>query len=247
LYILALLRALLLAITMALFMIFYGLTLLVMKHTADRAFRLRHNWLVLADWILNIKSDVQGKPPLKPALYVSNHRSFSDPLVLLRHLEAYVIAKAEVAKYPLISKGAELTGVEYVQRNDRDSRRATRDAIINILKGGHNVLVYPEGTVGRDRQTLPFKIGTFFEAAKEGIPVVPVAIEYRSPRDLWMIPNFIKQYMFQFSKWKTEVRLEFGPVLRSDDGQELHDQAESWINGKIRDMQKGWSEAFPDV
>jgi 1-acyl-sn-glycerol-3-phosphate acyltransferase len=231
---------------MAIFLLVYGLSLLVSKHTPHRAFRLRRNWLRLANWFLWIKTDVKGSPPITPALYVSNHRSFSDPLVLLKYLDAYVIAKAEVSSYPLINKGAEVTGIVYVKREDRDSRRATRDTMINTIKSGYNVLVYPEGTVGKEKHTLPFKIGTFIEAAKEGIPVVPIAIEYKSPKDLWMIPNFLKQYMYQFSKWKTEVRLEFGPVLKSDDGEELHRLTEGWVNQKISEMQKGWSQSFKD-
>ena len=231
---------------MAIFMISYTISLLVTKHTPERAFRLRRNWLKLANFILNIKVEKQGAPPLTPAIYVSNHRSFSDPLVLLEHLNAYVIAKAEVSSYPLINKGAELTGIVYVKREDKDSRRATRDTMVDTISKGYNVLVYPEGTVGRDPHTLPFKMGTFFEAAREGIPVVPVAIEYRSPRDLWMIPNFIKQYLFQFSKWRTDVRLEFGPVLKGGDGLQLHDEAEHWVNQKIASMQKGWSLAFKE-
>ncbi|MBK7700798.1 MAG: hypothetical protein IPJ39_19750 [Saprospiraceae bacterium] len=37
-----------------------------------------------------------------------------------------MIAKAEVAGYPIINKGAELTGVIWVDRNDQSSRTATR-------------------------------------------------------------------------------------------------------------------------
>lgn len=229
---------------MGLFMLCYIMSLIVSKHTPRRAFRLRRNWLRVANFFLNLRVDVQGKPPITPAIYVSNHRSFSDPLVLLRYLDAYVIAKAEVSSYPLINKGAELTGIVYVKRDDRDSRRATRETIIETIRKGYNVLVYPEGTVGRDPHTLPFKMGTFLEAAKEGIPIVPVAIEYKSPRDLWMIPHFIKQYLFQFSKWRTDVRLEFGPVMEGGDGHQLHGDVEHWVNQKIKAMQEGWSEAF---
>lgn len=225
-------------------MTFFLISLIVTKKTWKRAFRLRRNWLGLANFFLNIHVDKVGDPPITPALYVSNHRSFSDPLILLEHLNAFVIAKAEVSSYPLINKGAELTGIVYVKRENKDSRRATRETMINTIRNGYNVLVYPEGTVGKNPETLPFKMGTFMEAAKEDIPVVPVAIAYKSPKDLWTIPNFIKQYLHQFSKWKTEVKLEFGPVLRSHDGQELHDQAYQWVNEKIREMQDGWSEAF---
>ena len=225
-------------------MLVYTISLVVSRHTPNRAFRLRRNWLRVANFILNIKVEKKGKPPITPAIYVSNHRSFSDPLVLLQHLNAYVIAKAEVSSYPLINKGAELTGIVYVKREDWGSRRATRDTMVETIRKGYNILVYPEGTVGKDPHTLPFKRGTFKTAANESIPIVPVAIEYQSPRDLWVIPNFMKQYLYQFSKWRTNVRLEFGPVMEGEDGMKLHDDAHQWVNEKIEMMQEGWSKSF---
>jgi 1-acyl-sn-glycerol-3-phosphate acyltransferase len=221
---------------------FYFLSLIFSKHTKVRAFRLRKNWLRIALRILNIHVEKKGKSHSKPSLYVCNHRSFSDPLVVLRFLNAFVIAKAEVEGYPIINKGAELTGIVYVDRNNKNSREATRQKMVEVLQEGYNVLVYPEGTVGKNLETLPFKKGTFMEAAKHGIPVVPIAVEYKSGKDLWLIPNFIKHYLQQFSKWKTEVKCTFGPVIKSDDGSQLHIEAHRWINQEIQKMQTNWSE-----
>ena len=83
--------------------------------------------------ILNMHVIIEGKPHDKPALYVCNHRSFADPLAILPYLDAYVIAKAEVASYPIINKGAELTGVLYVKREDSQSRNAVRDKMVKPL------------------------------------------------------------------------------------------------------------------
>lgn len=221
---------------------FYLLSLLFSKHTKKRAFRLRRNWLKIAIKILNIKIHLEGKPLNRPAIYVSNHRSFSDPLIALRFLDAFVIAKAEVSRYPLINKGAELTGIVYVDRDNQDSRRATREKMIGVIQEGYNVLVYPEGTVGKNLITLPFKKGTFMEAAENNLSIVPIAIEYKSKKDLWLIPNFIKHYLQQFSKWKTEVKIKFGPEIKAKDGEALHSEAYNWINSQINEMQKNWSD-----
>ena len=244
LYVLSFVRALLIVIVMIVFMLSYSFSLLFSKNTKKRAFRLRRNYLRLANVILNVRSKIEGSPISEPALYICNHRSFADPIILLKHLDAFVIAKAEVASYPVINKGAELTGIVYVKRENKDSRQATRDMMIDILKSGHNVLIYPEGTVGKEKETLEFKKGAFIACAKEGFPVVPVALEYQSPRDLWVIHNFVKQYLYQFAKWSTPVKLAFGPVIREADGIDMHDRAHSWVNGKIVEMQKGWSKTF---
>lgn len=177
-----------------------------------------------------------------PALYVCNHRSFADPIVLCKYLKAFVIAKAEVMNYPIINKGAELTGVIWVDRQDQDSRNHTRSKMVETIQAGFNILVYPEGTVGKEKHTLPFRKGTFKEAALNSIPVVPVAIEFQSKRDLWVLEKFLPQYFYQFSKWQTNVKLSFGPQLIGTTGEELHDEAYQWINHEISTMQKNWSE-----
>jgi len=230
---------------MAVFMICYAFSCIVLKHSKKRALRLRKNYLkYVCIPVLNIKVLKSGQPIDSPALYVCNHRSFTDPIVLCKYLDAFVIAKAEVANYPIINKGAELTGVIWVNRQDKNSRSMTRDKMVETIKSGYNILVYPEGTVGKDKATLPFRIGTFLEAAENNIPVVPVAIEFRSPRDMWVLEKFVPQYFHQYSKWKTEVKLTFGKPLTGKTGEELHAESYAWINNELIDMQEGWSSAF---
>jgi len=197
--------------------------------------------------ILNIKVEVKGKPIAETALYVCNHRSFLDPAVISKYLDAMIIAKAEIADYPLINKGAEVTGVIWVRRENKDSRANTKQAYIDTITSGTNVLVYPEGTVSVTPEPLDFKMGTFMEAAKNKFTVAPVALEYRDSSDIWTIHNLLKYYIKQASKWAIYTRLTFGPPLTSDDGLALHDAAEQWVKAEMKSQQAGWSRAFPDA
>ncbi len=243
--ILALLRLIAVFGLMSIFITIYLLTTFFIPHTKDRALRLREMFLTYVGIpLLNIKIEKSGYPEITPALYVSNHRSFTDPVVICRYLKAFVIGKAEVAGYPIISKGAELTGVIWVDRNSKASRTDTRSKMIEVLKSGYNILVYPEGTVGTHRHTLPFRKGTFMEAAANNIPVVPIAIEYDSPKDLWIKEKFVPQYFYQFSKWRTNVKVRFGTPFFSDNGDELHQKAHDWINEQLTDMQENWANHF---
>ncbi len=245
LYIIAAIRGIVIFMGMAMFMLSYGLSCIFYKHTKQRALNLRTNYLkYVAIPVLNIKITKEGEPYHKTALYVANHRSFADPIVICKYLQAFVIAKAEVANYPIINKGAELTGVIWVDRNNKDSRSATREKLTETIDSGFNILVYPEGTVGIHKNTLPFRKGTFIEAAQNNIPVVPIAIEFRSNKDLWVREKFIPQYFHQFSKWKTEVKLKFGTPLSNLNGEELHQEAYDWINQELSEMQKNWSDSF---
>ncbi|MEM9549365.1 MAG: lysophospholipid acyltransferase family protein [Bacteroidota bacterium] len=242
-YIIAGLRGLGILITMIIFLLTYAITRIVFKHTKKSGLRLRRFWITkVAYTILNLKVDIKGKPYDKPALYVSNHRSFTDPIVISKYLDAFIIAKAEVASYPVINKGAEVTGILYVKREDKDSRVNARKAFVDVIRSGHNILVYPEGTISINKSPIPFKKGTFFEAAREDITVVPVAIEFQNKKDLWTIRNFIGQYFNQFSKWRTHAKLSFGPPLKSDDSEQLLTEAYDWINKELNEMQKDWVE-----
>ena len=239
--IIAALRGLGILVTMTFFLLFYAISRIILKHTKASGLNLRRNWITYAAYpILNLKVDVQGKPYDKPALYVCNHRSFTDPIVISKYLNAFVIAKAEVASYPLINKGAEVTGILYVKREDKTSRNQARRAFVDVIKSGHNILVYPEGTISTKQKPIPFKKGTFFEAAKEGITIVPVAIEFKNEKDLWTIPNFVGQYFNQFSKYRTEAKLSFGPPLLSDDGEKLLTDSYDWISNELTNLQKDW-------
>lgn len=194
--------------------------------------------------VLNISIEKKGEVTDNAAIYMGNHRSFADPIVVCRYLDAFVIAKAEVAKYPIINKGAELTGVIWVDRSNKNSRQETRSKLVETVQKGHNILVFPEGTVGTQATTLPFKMGTFIEAAQNGIPIVPFAIEFKSAKDLWVIPSFIPQYFYQFSKWKTSVRFYIGEPITDTDPERLQQKTQSWIDQTLLEQQKSWSEIF---
>jgi 1-acyl-sn-glycerol-3-phosphate acyltransferase len=230
-------------VTMAISMLWYLLANLFRKHDQNRAFDLRRNWLINCGLpILNIQIKLDGRAYDKPAIYVANHRSFADPMVICRHLDCYVIAKAEVSKYPLISKGALLTGVLFVDRENKDNRKAVRDKMVETINNGFNVLVFPEGTVGLKQTTLDFRMGTFVEAAEQNIPIIPIAIDYQDESDLWTKKNFISQFLGSYSKLQTDVKLKFGEPLFDSNPEALKSKAQAWINESILTMQNDWTK-----
>lgn len=243
LYILSMFRAVFLIAGMIVWMIFYFFTLIFVRHSKERALELRHTYLkYFAVPLLGLKIEKEGNPADQIVMYVANHRSFADPIVICRYLKAFVVAKAEVASYPIINYGAQLTGVLYVKRDDKNSRNTVRRMIIETIKSGYNILVFPEGTVGLKRGTLEFKSGAFAEAVKNKIPIVPIAIEYKSEADLWLIPNFVKQFLNMFAKISTHVKVSFGPKIITEDVDVAYTEAHGWIQHKMFQMQEGWSE-----
>lgn len=210
------------------------------KHTPQTAFRLRKSFMRIAIPVLGIKIEKVGEIHDEPALYVCNHRTLSDPMALLYFLDAYVIAKAEVGDIPLLNKGALITGIIYVKRESKDSRKATRKAMIDTVLSGKNVLVYPEGTTNANFQTLPYRPGTFVEAANNNIPIVPVALEYKTENDLWIDRGLPAQWFYQFWKVRTDCKMVIGKAMRSEDFEELRSEAEMWTNFEITEIHEKW-------
>jgi len=230
---------------MIIFIIVYSLlSSFLFKNTPENAFKLRRLFLKFAYFILGISVKIEGIPSEEPALYVSNHRSLSDPLINLKTLDAYVIAKAEVAKIPVLSTGAKLTGILYVKRENKKSRSAVREMMVNTLLNGHNILVYPEGTVNGVKKITGFRPGTFNEAVKNNIPVVPMVIEYKSKKDVWTNRSLMSHFFLQFGKLRTQAWLVIGKTMTNTDGDQLRQEVQEWTNVQIERIHNNWDSYF---
>lgn len=239
---LAIIRVILMALSMVVYMLVYSIKRIFVKHTPEQAFKLRRAWMKIGNPIMGNKVAIKGTPLNEPAIYMSNHRSFSDPLVQANAFDAFIIAKAEVSKIPIMSQAAKLTGIIYVKRESNKSRKATLETLLETVKNGYNVLIYPEGTTGDQQLTKPFKFGAFKLAALHNIPIVPVALDYSKQRDLWIDRTLVSHFFRQYSKWTTNIKVTVGPVLRSADPQELMQNTKDWINDELIKIQTNWQE-----
>ena len=113
----------------------------------------------------------------QPVIFMSNHESQLDPPVLIGvlPLPAVYIAKKEVKYLPFIGWAAMVAGVIFIDRRDRErALRSIQEAALEI-RGGKNVVIFPEGTRSRTGEMLPFKKGGFALAQEAGVPIVPLA------------------------------------------------------------------------
>ncbi len=149
--------------------------------------QVRQNFAKSAMRILGIDLTVIGKPYRgeTACVYISNHRSWLDPFAELSIVWAWPVAKAEVGKLPFVAQGGKATGILFVDRSDRKSRRAVVEAMIATLRQGFSILIYPEGTTSTHPQTKDFQRGAFIVAAEAGAPVVPMAVVYPRPDYHW--------------------------------------------------------------
>lgn len=206
-----------------------------------RSIDMRHALAVRKRWAnfllprLGIQTTRLGTPPDFPCILMGNHRSYLDPALILLHVEAFPVSKAEVANWPIIGAGAKLTGIVFLQRESATSRKITLQAIAEKVKEGHPVILFPEGTTHALPATGDFKPGTFNLAVKENIPIVPVAIQYDSSEAYWVgKETFLPHFMRYFGRKSNKVVLEYGPVIQGSDTKALLGATQRWIDEALQ-------------
>src|SRR6478609_12122564 len=143
--------------------------------------------------LLRIRVHVNGTPMHDRAvLYVSNHVSWADILVIGSLAPVAFIAKREVASWPLVGITAKVQRTVFV---DRTRRHQTGDAVADILKrlkDGVSVVLFAEGTSSDGNRVLPFRsalLGAVEMAAKsapEPILIQPMAVTYTAQQGMPM-------------------------------------------------------------
>ena len=84
------------------------------------------------------------------------------------------ISKKEVRSVPLFGRAAGEVAAIYIERGNRKAAFSAYEEAAERIKGGLNVVVFPEGTRGRTYELRPFKKGPFVLAIAAQVPIVPV-------------------------------------------------------------------------
>jgi len=196
--------------------------------------------------ILGSKIITYGKIPSKSGLIISNHRTYFDSIVILQHILAYPIAKIELASWPLVGNVCKATGVIFVKREEKSSRKDTLQKAQPILKNGFSILNTPEGTTHIKPTTIDFKPGAFKLAAQLKVPVIPIAIDYKYLSDAWIGEDtFLPHFIRCFGKWRTEVKISYLPPIYGDNAEELITKSRAVIDTELLRYRKEWDNEKP--
>jgi 1-acyl-sn-glycerol-3-phosphate acyltransferase len=123
---------------------------------------------------------VVGAPIERDVLFLANHLSWLDILVLAGASGTAFVAKAEVAGTPVVGWLANLNSTVYVARAERSAVRGQADALRTALASGQPVALFPEGTTDGGPDILPFRaslLAALFPPLP-GVRVQPVALDY---------------------------------------------------------------------
>ena len=121
---------------------------------------------------------LDGVANLGPAVYVANHASYLDSVLMMAVLPADLrfAAKGRLARYPLLGTAIRKGEHIPIEKGDLSQQIAGAGAVVAPLRQGESLFVFPEGTFVAAPGLLPFRLGAFRAAVETGRPVVPVAI-----------------------------------------------------------------------
>jgi 1-acyl-sn-glycerol-3-phosphate acyltransferase len=123
---------------------------------------------------------VAGAPLERDVLFLANHLSWLDILVLAGASGTAFVAKAEVAATPVVGWLAKLNNTVFVARSERAAVRGQADSLRTALASGQPVALFPEGTTDGGPDILPFRaslLAALFPPLP-GVKVQPVALDY---------------------------------------------------------------------
>lgn len=164
-------------------MILWLLALLLL-HGAWRLLRRRSPWprtfLGGIARIAGARVRVEGAPLPAPVLYLANHQSWLDIMLLAGASGAAFVSKDDVARWPLFGWLASLNNTVFIARSNRGGVRQQADALAAALLSGQPVALFPEGTTTDGAALLPFNASLLGAVAPPppGVRVQPVAIDY---------------------------------------------------------------------
>lgn len=137
-------------------------------------------------------SGLENLPKNTTVIYAANHQGAADILIVLACLPAgfRFAVKKELFKIPLFGWYLKRAGYFSIDRKMILSAYRTVETIVEIIKAGESVLIFPEGTRSKTGELGRFKRGSLLAALKSGAPIIPIAISgsYKIlPRGSWLI------------------------------------------------------------
>ncbi|SMF66331.1 lysophospholipid acyltransferase family protein [Allosphingosinicella indica] len=135
--------------------------------------------------IAGMRASVLGQPLPGHVLFVSNHLSWLDILLIAGASGASFVSKAEVADWPVVGWLARLHRTVFVARAERSAVKGQADALRGALAAGQPMALFPEGTTDAGALVLPFRPSLFASLYPPlpGVHVQPVAIDYGAAAD----------------------------------------------------------------
>ncbi|MEP6900043.1 MAG: lysophospholipid acyltransferase family protein [Rhodanobacter sp.] len=135
-------------------------------------------WSYLLLRIFGLRSVRIGEPLPDPVLFIANHTSWTDIELLHSQRAACFVAKAEIARWPIVGWMAATGGTIFHRRGNNHSLSTVMQSMVERLRSGRSVGVFPEGGTGYNGVLKTFHARIFQAALDADVPVQPVALRF---------------------------------------------------------------------
>lgn len=119
-----------------------------------------------------------GEPLPDAVLCVANHISWLDIALMDSQRPVSFVAKSEIAGWPFVGWLAARAGTIFHRRGSADSLNVVMGRVVDRLRTGEAVGVFPEGGSGHGHKVGVFHARIFQTALDASVPVQPVALLY---------------------------------------------------------------------
>ncbi len=134
------------------------------------------SWMLMRVFGITVRS--VGRPLPVATMFVANHVSWVDIVVLHSQRMMGFVAKREIAGWPLIGWMAARAETIFHQRGSTESLGGVVEQMVGRLRNGQSVGAFPEGGTRGGRGLGPFHARIFTAAVEANAPVQPVALRY---------------------------------------------------------------------
>lgn len=156
-----------------------------------------------------------------PKIFIANHISFIDGLVIMSRSIPCVMAQANVAKFPIIGLAISALSPILVPVTDKQKETlpSPMDELTKRIKSNafyRPMFIFPEGTTTQTNTLVKFKDGSFINK----FPVQPIVLKYKYKNfdpswtvdvgPIWLIFRMCCQFI-------NHVSVEYLPVVEPDE------------------------------
>ena len=144
--------------------------------------RILSHYCRFALWLLNVKVNpigAENRDAQPSALYVGNHLSYLDVLVVSSQVPAGFVTSMEIHETFFLGLICKMAGCLFVERRNKANLLAEVADLTEGLRHGLNVAIFPEATSTNGEKILRFRRALYMAAIDSQSAVVPVCINYR--------------------------------------------------------------------
>lgn len=126
---------------------------------------------------INIEGSENLKGIKTPTIFICNHLSNSDGLVLsktLKEIDPTFVAGVKLSNNAVTSIGVNVVKTTNIKPNSADKDGLKK--IITLVKQGESLLIFPEGTRSRVGSLIEANKGILLIARMTGAPIIPIGL-----------------------------------------------------------------------